>query len=279
MAELLAQKITAGEVPDFLKNKKILKVNLGELISGSKFRGEFEERVSALIQEAKKPEVLLFIDEFHNINGAGKSEGSMGFSDLLKPELSSGNLQVIGATTTEEYRKQIEKDSALSRRFENLTIPEPTNEKMLTILRQIEQSYEKHHGVIITDNALVATVELSDKYIKDRKFPDKAIAVLDQAAARVHLQMTTLPLSITQKQQEGIDLKNTLRSLQEEVDLVKNSLEKAKIQEQIDPLPAKIEALETEYTQQKENWEQLSRLYQEQNPSNAEAIQQLESVF
>lgn len=249
------------------------------MISGSKFRGEFEERVSALIQEAKKPEVLLFIDEFHNINGAGKSEGSMGFSDLLKPELSSGNLQVIGATTTEEYRKQIEKDSALSRRFENLTIPEPTNEKMLTILRQIEQSYEKHHGVIITDNALVATVELSDKYIKDRKFPDKAIAVLDQAAARVHLQMTTLPLSITQKQQEGIDLKNTLRSLQEEVDLVKNSLEKAKIQEQIDPLPAKIEALETEYTQQKENWEQLSRLYQEQNPSNAEAIQQLESVF
>ncbi|KAF2957395.1 chaperone protein ClpB [Thermotoga sp. Ku-13t] len=189
IVEGLAQKIVKGEVPDFLKNKKILKLDMGRIIAGTKFRGEFEERMKKLIDALKRNayQYILFIDELHTVVGAGAAEGAVDAANLLKPELARGEMQVIGATTINEYRKYIEKDKALARRFQPVMVPEPSVEETIEILKGVRKEFEKHHGVTITDEALVAAAKLSTRYITDRFLPDKAIDLIDEAAVTKRL--------------------------------------------------------------------------------------------
>ena len=187
--ELLAQQIVKWEVPELLKNKKIIELDMGALMAGSKYRGDFEE---------SDWEIILFIDELHTVVGAGKTEWSMDMGNMLKPALARGQIRVIGATTLNEYRLYIEKDAALERRFQPVMVNEPTREDALAILRGIKKAYETHHGVKITDDAVVSAVDLSRRYIPDRKLPDKAIDLLDEAAASVKMNLATMPEEILQ---------------------------------------------------------------------------------
>ena len=201
--EGLAQRITQGSVPEMLAGKRVLSLDIGSMIAGSKYRGEFEERLKNVMEEIRKSgNILLFIDEIHNIVGAGQAEGSLDAANILKPALARGELQCIGATTLEEYRKHIEKDAALERRFQPVMVGEPSPEEALAILRGLRDRYEAHHHVRITDEALSAAVQLSDRYIADRFLPDKAVDLMDEAASRVRIQAFTAPPDLkTQEQQ------------------------------------------------------------------------------
>ena len=204
IAEGLAQKIVAGSIPETLKGKRVVSLDIGSLIAGSKYRGEFEERLKNVMAEVKKDgNVILFIDEIHTIVGAGKAEGSMDAANILKPSLARGELQCVGATTLDEYRKNIEKDAALERRFQPVMVGEPTKEEALEILRGVKDKYEAHHKVRITDEALKAAVALSDRYISDRFLPDKAIDLMDEAASKVRIYSFTPPLDV-KEQEEGL---------------------------------------------------------------------------
>ena len=202
VVEGLAQRIAAGDVPEMLKGKRVLSLDIGSMIAGSKYRGEFEERMKNVMQEVRKAgDVLLFIDEIHNLVGAGSAEGSMDAANILKPALARSELQCIGATTLDEYRKHIEKDSALERRLQPVTVGEPTPEEALAILQGIRERYEKHHRLKITDAALEAAVKLSERYIADRYLPDKAVDLMDEAASRVRIQAFAAPPDV--KEQES----------------------------------------------------------------------------
>ncbi|HRU50209.1 MAG TPA: AAA family ATPase [Candidatus Absconditabacterales bacterium] len=196
--ELLAQQIIKGDVPDMLKNKKIIEIDMGSLIAGAKYQGEFEERLKAVLKEVEKSNggIILFIDELHLVVGTGRTQGAMDMGNLLKPALARGQIRVVGATTINEYRQYIEKDAALERRFQPVLVDEPNKDDALTILRGIKKTYETHHGVKISDSAVVASVELSMRYIPDRRLPDKAIDLLDEASASVKMGMTSIPASI-----------------------------------------------------------------------------------
>ena len=196
--EGLAQRIIKGEVPESLKNKEIIMLDLGALIAGTKFRGEFEDRLKAFVHEIKTPpgRYLLFIDEIHMIVGAGAAEGAVDASNLLKPSLARGELHAIGATTIKEYQKYIERDSALERRFQPVMVEEPNLENSIAILRGIKEKYEIHHGIKISDEAIVAAVNLSARYITDRFLPDKAIDLIDESAAACHMESDSLPVEI-----------------------------------------------------------------------------------
>ncbi|RQV96948.1 AAA family ATPase, partial [bacterium] len=195
IAEGLAHRIVSGDVPENLKNKRVVALDLGALVAGAKYRGEFEERLKAVIKEvvAANGEIILFIDEVHQLVGAGKTDGAMDASNLLKPALARGELHAIGATTIDEYRKHIEKDAALERRFQPVLVVEPSVEDMISILRGLKEKYEVHHGVRITDTALVAAATLSDRYISDRFMPDKAIDLIDEAASKLRLEIDSMP--------------------------------------------------------------------------------------
>src|SRR5215203_4675214 len=195
IVEGLALRILNGDVPESLKEKKLLALDMGALIAGAKYRGEFEERLKAVLQEvtAAAGGIVLFIDEMHTLVGAGKSEGAMDASNLLKPALARGELHCVGATTLDEYRKHVEKDAALARRFQPVFIGEPTVEDTISILRGLKDKYEQHHGVRVTDSALVAAATLSNRYITDRFLPDKAIDLVDEAASRLRMQVDSKP--------------------------------------------------------------------------------------
>lgn len=202
--ELLAQEIIKGEVPDLLKDKRIIELDMGSLMAGSKYRWDFEERLKAILKEVEKSNgrIILFIDEIHMVVGAWKTEWSMDMGNMLKPALARGSIRVIGATTINEYRLHIEKDAALERRFQPVMVNEPNREDTLAILRWIKKAYETHHGVKISDDAVIAAVDLSTRYISDRKLPDKAIDLLDEAAASVKMNLATMPENILNLEKE-----------------------------------------------------------------------------
>lgn len=216
IVEGIARKIVEGDVPDVLKNKRILTLDLGALIAGAKYRGEFEERLKGVLKEVEKSDgaIILFIDEVHTIVGAGNQEGGADVGNLLKPALARGAIKVIGATTINEYRKYIEKDQALERRFQQVMVDEPNMEDAIAILRGIKDKYEAFHGIKITDRAIVAAVELSVKYIADRKLPDKAIDLIDEAASSVKMSSTSKPIELDKLEKE-------IRSLEIEREAIK----------------------------------------------------------
>ena len=252
IVEGLALRIAGGDVPDSLKNKKLLSLDLGSLVAGAKFRGEFEERLKAVITEIQKSEgqIILFIDELHTIVGAGASEGSMDASNLLKPALARGELRAIGATTLDEYRKYIEKDAALERRFQQVFCKEPNVEDTIAILRGLRDKYEIHHGVRIEDEALVAAAVLSNRYITNRFMPDKAIDLVDEAASRLKMEIESQPTELDQTERKILQLSIEKQSLSKEKD--QTSKERlAKLEKELAEITAKRNAMKLQWQNEK----------------------------
>lgn len=248
IVEGLAQRIVAGDVPEGLKDRRVLALDVGALVAGSKYRGEFEERVKALLKEVREAqgELVLFIDELHTLVGAGAAEGAVDASNMFKPMLARGELRAIGATTLDEYRKHIEKDAALERRFQPIVVREPSVEDTIAILRGLKERYEVHHGVKITDSALVAAAILAHRHISDRFLPDKAIDLVDEAASRLRMEIDSLPTELD-------ELKRRLQQLEIERAALKKEKDKTS-QERLAKLGSELKELEKEKTQLGEHW-------------------------
>jgi len=262
IVEWLAQKIVKGEVPDNLLDKKIIELDMGSLMAWTKYRWEFEERLKAIMDELEKAEwkIILFIDEIHTVVGAGKTEGSMDMGNMLKPALARWTLRVIGATTINEYRQNIEKDPALERRFQPVYVEEPTKEDAIAILRWIKQSYEAHHWVRITDAAIVAAVELSMKYIADRKLPDKAIDLMDEAAAGVKMWISTMPEELVKMERQIRTLEIEKESLKLEAKSTSDKVIKDKSEKRVEEIEKELAELREKYNTLKAEWESERQL-------------------
>jgi len=264
IAEGLAQRVADGDVPEGLVNKRIIALDMGALVAGAKYRGQFEERLKAVLQEVEEAagEVILFIDELHNLVGAGRAEGSMDASNMLKPALARGELKCVGATTLDEYRKNIEKDAALERRFQPVFVPEPSVEDTIAILRGLKERYEIHHGVRVTDSAIVAAATLSHRYIADRFLPDKAIDLVDEAASRLRIEIDSMPQEIDEIERRIVQLQIEKEALKKEKDTAsKDRLEK--IEKEVADLTEKSDSLKVHWQTEKESIQELRQLKEE----------------
>src|SRR5499427_3201139 len=261
IVEGLALRIVNGDVPDSLEDKKLLALDLGAMIAGAKYRGEFEERLKAVLGEVvgSNGQIILFIDEMHTLVGAGKADGAMDASNLLKPALARGELHCIGATTLDEYKKHVEKDAALARRFQPVFVSEPSVEDTISILRGLKDKYEQHHGVRITDSALVAAATLSNRYITDRFLPDKAIDLMDEAAARLKMQVDSKPEELDSIDREIVRLKIEQEALKKESDPGSKTRLKA-LEKELASLEEKSAALTARWSAEKNKLSSAQKL-------------------
>ncbi len=264
IVEGLAQRIVRNDVPEGLKNKRIVQLDMGALIAGARYRGEFEERLKAVIREIQESqgEIILFIDELHTVVGAGAAEGAIDASNMLKPMLARGELRTVGATTIDEYRKHIEKDPALERRFQPILVEEPTVEETISILRGLKERYEVHHGVRIKDSALVAAAQLAHRYITGRFLPDKAIDLVDEAAAKLRMEMESMPAELDELQRRIIQLEVEREGLKRETDPASRE-RLAKIEQELSNLKEEFNRLKLEWERERELIQQIRQLKEE----------------
>src|SRR5687767_4375214 len=264
IAEGLAQRIVRGDVPDGLRDRRVVALDLGALVAGAKYRGEFEERLKAVLKEVTDSDgtIILFIDELHNVVGAGAAEGAMDASNLLKPMLARGELHCIGATTLDEYRKHIEKDAALERRFQPIVVDQPGVEDTISILRGLRERYEVHHGVRITDSALVAAAVLSNRYITERFLPDKAIDLVDESASRLRMEMDSMPVELDELERRRIQLEIEREALRKEKDDASKARLKA-LEKELADIAEKANALKSQWGQEKAKIAELRATKQE----------------
>jgi len=272
IVEGLAQRIVAKDVPESLKGKRLLALDIGALIAGAKFRGEFEDRLKAVLKEvtAAQGNIILFIDELHTVVGAGKAEGSMDASNMLKPQLARGELRCVGATTLDEYRQYIEKDSALERRFQQVYVGEPSVENTISILRGLKEKYEVHHGIRITDSAIVAAAKLSDRYISNRQLPDKAIDLIDEAASKLRIEIDSLPTEIDEVERKVIQLGVEREALKKETS-AQSEARRKEIESDIEELNSSVSQMKKQWKAEKELISQVSQLKEQLETTRLQA--------
>src|SRR2546429_1226015 len=272
IVEGLAQRIVAGDVPEGLKGKRVWQLDIGAMLAGAKYRGEFEERLKAVLDEIKaaEGELVVFIDELHTIVGAGAAEGAVDAANMLKPMLARGELRVVGATTLDEYRKNVEKDAALERRFQPVYVGEPSVENTIAILRGLKERYESHHAVRITDGAIVAAATLSNRYIGDRFLPDKAIDLIDEAASRLRIEIDSMPQEIDEVERRITQLEIERQALQKEKDKASRERLKA-LEKDLAELREKSSGMKAQWQQEKETLGAVGKIKQQVEQARTDA--------